>query len=58
MSDGGISPMYGRVSAETLNTLRLLDSFAVANAVDFFDQALTGAEERKELLLKFVWIFC
>lgn len=49
--------MYGRVSAETLNALRLLDSFAVANAVDFFNQALTGAEERKELSLKFVWIF-
>jgi hypothetical protein len=57
MSGGGISPMYGRVSAETLNALRLLDSFAVASAVDFFDQALTGAEEREELSWKFVWIF-
>jgi hypothetical protein len=40
MGGGGISPMYGRVSAETLNALRLLDSCAVANAVETFDVRL------------------
>jgi hypothetical protein len=37
MGGGEISPMFGRVSAETLNALRLLDSCAVANAVETFD---------------------